>query len=102
MVGKLAAVGVPIGFAPMTAYGGGVELAWIACGFLAVWLLPNTQQLLRDYDPAFDRVAAPRGPTRSIGWSPSAALGVGFASAALFVTFVVLQGKAGEFIYFQF
>ena len=86
----------------MTAYSGGAQIAWVLCGFLAMWLLPNTQQLLRDYDPAFERVAAPGGPAQALRWQASTALGIAFAAAALFVTFVALQGKANEFIYFQF
>ena len=101
-VDALARMGLPIGFAPMTTYSGGVQIAWVVGGFLAMWFLPNTQEILRRHDPAFETVAAPRGLAAILTWRPSAALGAGFAAAALAATFIVLQGKAGEFIYFQF
>ena len=102
IVERLAAAGLPIGFGTMASYGGRGEVLWILVGFLAVWLLPNTQELLRDYDPAFEPVSAPAGPARLLRWRASAASGVGFACVALLVTFIVLQGKSNAFIYFQF
>jgi alginate O-acetyltransferase complex protein AlgI len=95
-------VALPLHFAPMQAYSGGNQIAWVVVGFLAMWLLPNTQEIMRRWEPAFEAVSAPRGISARLTWRPSAVLGVAFAAVALAVTFVVLQGKAGEFIYFQF
>lgn len=101
-VRALADAGLSVHFAPMTAYSGGTQIGWVIAGFLAMWLLPNSQEIMRDYDPAFEPVAKPRGMAALLTWRPSAALGVCFAVASLAAVFIVLQGKAGEFIYFQF
>ncbi len=89
-------------FKPMPAYSGGNQIAWVVLGFLAMWLLPNTQEIMRKWHPAFEAVAAPRGIQAWITWRPNALTGVVFAAMTLAVTIIVLQGKAGEFIYFQF
>ncbi len=102
LVDVLAQWGLPVGFAPMTAYSGGTQIAWVVAGFAAMWLLPNTQQLLRAHDPAFQRVDAAQGWAGRLAWQPSAAAGFLFAGAALAASIVVLRGAAGEFIYFQF
>lgn len=102
LVHALARIGLPVGFAPMTAYSGGTEVYWAVLGFVAMWLLPNTQEILRSHDPAFGMVSAPIGISARILWRPSAVSGVGFAMVTLAVVITVLRGKAGEFIYFQF
>ena len=101
-VEALARLGLPIGFASMGAYSGGNQVLWVLLGFAAMWFLPNTQELMRRYDPAFQPVAAPRGVLARLAWQPSLAIGIVFAVAAFSATITILQGKAGEFIYFQF
>ena len=100
--GIVAQYELPIAFAPMTAYSGGSQVVWVALGFLACWLLPNSQEILRRHDPSFEPVAAPSGVAARLTWQPSFASAAAVAVAALAGTFIVLQGKAGEFIYFQF
>jgi hypothetical protein len=98
----LRQLGLPIVFAPMRAYAGGVQIGWVTLGFLAMWFLPNTQEIMRRFDPAFEPVKSPRGISAWLVWRPTASLAVLFAGAALAAIFVVLQGAPGEFIYFQF
>jgi alginate O-acetyltransferase complex protein AlgI len=93
---------LPIHFQPLPTYSGGNQIAWVLVGFLAMWLLPNTQEIMRKWEPAFEAVVPPRGLQARITWHPNTVAGVAFAVAALAVTIVVLQGKPGEFIYFQF
>jgi alginate O-acetyltransferase complex protein AlgI len=102
IVETLARWGLPVGFAPMSAYSGGAQVAWVVLGFAAMWLLPNTQELLRHHNPAFEAVASPGGIAALLQWRPSGLSGLVFATIAVAVSVVVLRGKAGEFIYFQF
>jgi D-alanyl-lipoteichoic acid acyltransferase DltB (MBOAT superfamily) len=102
LVDKLNAFGLSFHFAPVPAYSGGTQIFWVLAGFAAMWFLPNTQQIMRKWDPAFEKVEAPAGPSRWLSWSPNVVTGAICASIVLAVVFVVLQGHAGEFIYFQF
>jgi hypothetical protein len=101
-VDALARLGLPVGFASMGAYSGGNQVLWVLLGFAAMWFLPNTQELMRRHDPAFEPVAAPCGFLGRLAWQPSFALGIVFAMAAVSATITILRGRAGEFIYFQF
>lgn len=98
----VAAARLPIHFAALTAYSGGYQVLWVAAGFLAVWVLPNSQEILRRFEPALERVPAPPESMAWIQWQPSLASGAVVGVITLALTFVILQGKAGEFIYFQF
>jgi D-alanyl-lipoteichoic acid acyltransferase DltB (MBOAT superfamily) len=98
----VAASGLPIHFAALPAYSGGTQVLWVVAGFLAMWLLPNSQEILRRFKPALESVSAPCGLISRIEWRPSILSGVAMSVVTLALTFIVLQGKAGEFIYFQF
>ncbi len=102
LVATLAKFGLPVGFAPLGTYSGGTQVEWVIFGFMAMWFLPNTQELMRRYNPAFETVQPPGGITAWLTWRPSFVLGVAFALSALAISILVLRGKAGEFIYFQF
>lgn len=69
---------------------------WFAGGLAIVWLLPNTQQWLANYSPAWDVVSS----TTRIAWRPTRAIAA--VMAALFVCSLINFGRASEFIYFQF
>jgi alginate O-acetyltransferase complex protein AlgI len=99
---QLARIGIAIQFNPMPVYGGGMQVAWAVGLLLVMWLLPNTQEIMRQYDPALGSVAVPGGPARRFVWQPSAVSGMACAALALAALFAVMQGKPGEFIYFQF
>jgi len=66
--------------------------------FAVVWLLPNTQQIMRDYNPVLGDVEDPR-PIR-LTWRPNlgSALAVGVAAAVG----ILALGGTTEFLYFQF
>ena len=79
-----------------------IEILWIIFLLLAVTLLPNTQQLLRRYRPAFEtyKNEIPRLRLRWLEWRPT-------IPWALFITgiyiFSVLSlAQVSEFLYFQF
>lgn len=92
----LSSLGVTFGALPV--YGGGWQLVTLAGLLGFVWLLPNTQEIMRDFEPALDA-----RPTRSlIAWRPSLASGLMVAGVASYLTLSLLQGPSGEFIYFEF
>lgn len=77
--------------------------AWVMALVLFVWFLPNTQQLLARYRPAFDfhRVADDRAKLQDwLRWRPVPAWAVltGVAAAVA----IVNLSKVMEFIYYQF
>jgi len=78
-----------------------LQLLKVAAGLLAVWTLPNTQQILTRFQPSLEprawddeRVPAP------MRWKPTTAWSLGVAML-LFVCLVHL-GQASTFLYFQF
>ncbi|MFI5013135.1 MAG: MBOAT family O-acyltransferase [Hyphomicrobiales bacterium] len=78
--------------------GAGVVLAAI---FLAATLiLPNSQQIMRNFAPVIGPVEPPRSLARYIVWSPSGLTAA--LSAAAIVAVVLFSWGTTEFIYFQF
>ncbi|HEY4134633.1 MAG TPA: MBOAT family O-acyltransferase [Alphaproteobacteria bacterium] len=75
-----------------------VSLVLIAFAAIA----PNSQQIMRAYDPVIGRIDLPRHLlSRTIAWSPASRFAAGIAGLA--VAFVVmLSWKTSEFLYFQF
>ncbi len=63
-----------------------------------VWLLPNTQQIMRRYDPVLEEVEAPY--PIPLAWGPNlrSALAVGVAAGVG----ILALGGTTEFLYFQF
>ena len=90
--------GLGVAFGSLPAYGGGWQLVTLAGLLGFVWLLPNTQEIMRDFEPALDARPA-RSP---IAWRPSLASGLMVAGIASYLTLSLLQGSSGEFIYFEF
>ena len=70
---------------------------WVTTGLTIVWCLPNTQQWLALYAPAWDAVAT---DSRRLTWKPSAAYG--FALGIIFAISVMLFKKNSPFLYYQF
>ncbi len=79
----------------------GFTFAWIVAGFLIVWLLPNTQQILALYKPSLDppKVDGREHPLRTL-WKPTLAWGTVFA--LLFFAALVQMEDPTTFLYFQF
>ncbi|HEX7010074.1 MAG TPA: MBOAT family protein [Phycisphaeraceae bacterium] len=80
-------------------------LPLLAAMLAVVWLAPNTQQIMADYEPAWD--SSPQtgrvepGPTAAwLTWRPTPAWAVGIALAGL--TALALLTKYSEFIYYDF
>ncbi|MBF0478948.1 MAG: MBOAT family protein [Candidatus Omnitrophica bacterium] len=76
----------------------------IAGSFLFVWFLPNTQELLRKYEPAIDFKEQDVKPLvrglRWLEWRPTAGWGIVFS--IIFVISIFNMVKISEFLYFQF
>jgi D-alanyl-lipoteichoic acid acyltransferase DltB (MBOAT superfamily) len=83
------------GLLPGANYSGSECVAWLAAGMAMVWFVPNSQQLLARFCPAWDTVA----PV-SVQWSYSRFAGV--AVGVLFGCSVMLLNRTSEFLYFQF
>jgi D-alanyl-lipoteichoic acid acyltransferase DltB (MBOAT superfamily) len=88
--------------------GGGARFVqtygWVAVGFVIAMFAPNTQQLMRRFDPALDydarRDTASAAATASVAWRPSAAWAL---ALAIITTLSMLSlTRPAEFLYFQF
>ena len=71
--------------------------AWIAVAALITFALPNTQQIMRRFDPALDFQA---GGERWLTWRASP--GWAAAIAALALASMLALNRPAEFLYFQF
>jgi D-alanyl-lipoteichoic acid acyltransferase DltB (MBOAT superfamily) len=77
----------------------GHALLWIALLMMAVWTLPNTQQLTRCFDPGYQPVQGPAS-LRSLIWRPSWRWAV-LTGGALALGLLSLN-RVSAFLYFQF
>lgn len=68
-------------------------------GLAIVWGLPNTQQILRRFDPGLALTQWDKAPSRPY-WLPS--FGWTIATAALALTCLVRMQNTSSFLYFQF
>lgn len=94
-----------VSFGAVPAYGGGWQLVWLLACLAFVWLLPNSQEVMRRYEPALGAVVAqhPAGLlARWLTWQPGKLTGVAIGLATAYLCFRAIQGRPGEFIYFQF
>lgn len=78
--------------------------AWITLGLAAVWLMPNTQQIMHPADAVLDPVAPPEtGWFRRMVWRPTPAWALG--AGVLFVWGSLAHwaiDRTPDFIYFNF
>ena len=74
-------------------------LYWSLPLLLACWILPNTQQIMRKFEPAINFLEDPRDPA-FIEWKPSRV----WSLAVLVMAVLCLFNMTGisEFLYFQF
>jgi D-alanyl-lipoteichoic acid acyltransferase DltB (MBOAT superfamily) len=94
-----------ITFGPVPAYGGGWQLGWLLACLAFVWLLPNSQEIMRHYEPALGAIVnqPPAGSlARWLTWQPGKRAGVAIGLATAYLCFRAIEGRPGEFIYFQF
>ena len=78
-------------------------MATILLGSLIIMFAPNTQQIMRRFDPAYNwRDWADVAPAKlAWTWKPNLA-GLVFAGAALFLGIVFIQRGQAIFLYFNF
>ena len=77
-----------------------ITVIWLMLGVFIVWVMPNTQQLLRNFSPALDtKIRESR-----LAWYPTEVQTVvaGFGVGALLVVTCMCFNKISTFIYFQF
>lgn len=69
---------------------------------IIVWFLPNTQELLRDYNPALEtyKIDSDRRFLKQLRWRP--AYGWALFTAALNLLCLTRLSQVSEFLYFQF
>jgi hypothetical protein len=72
---------------------------WIFSLLLVAWVMPNTQEIIRNFKPALD-IDLSRMKVSRICWQPN--LKWMFFTSAIFVYSVVNLTRISEFLYFQF
>lgn len=84
------------GIAPETGLGGKETIAWLLLGISICWFLPNSQQWLANFAPAWNSVTS----RSALAWRPTRrnAIFIGFL---LGISLLMLT-RASEFLYFQF
>jgi hypothetical protein len=66
--------------------------------YVIVWLFPNTQQIMRRYDPVLEEVDPSYPISMTWGSNLGSAMAVGIAAAVG----ILALGGTTEFLYFQF
>jgi alginate O-acetyltransferase complex protein AlgI len=74
------------------------ELVFLITLYLIVWGAPNTQQIMRAWEPALARVQP--GPLPALLWQPTPRWAMAMGGAATLGLLAI--GGTGEFLYFQF
>lgn len=105
LLGPLASVMTSLGWrfeADPGLFQGSVQVIWIAALFFAIWFLPNTQEIMSRYRPAFERVRRPMRNVwdRALLWRPG--MRSAAATATLLVVSILSLTRVSEFLYFQF
>jgi len=84
--------------------GGGARFmqtwGWVACAAAIAFLLPNTQELMRRFEPALDFAAGAAQRMRGLAWQPSACWAAAVGVLAVFS--LLSLNRPTEFLYFQF
>ena len=75
-----------------------MHVVWMACLYVIVFVLPNTQQIMIDYAPALGRILP--GPLPKLRWRESLWWSAAIGAAACLA--IMGMGGSTEFIYFQF
>ena len=96
------------GIGAVSSFDAETVFAWLGVLLAAVWLLPNTQEILASFAPALEyeqgRVlpsAKPvHGLARWIKWRPTKSWAIAVSSVAVFT--ITQMSRISEFIYWQF
>lgn len=96
LAGYLGSAVTFIGLVPVTGLDVKEVTIWLSLGLSIIWFLPNTQQWLADFAPAWDVVTV----RSRFAWSPTRrhAILVG----VLFGVSILSLNRVSEFLYFQF
>jgi D-alanyl-lipoteichoic acid acyltransferase DltB (MBOAT superfamily) len=75
------------------------QLLWLAGLFVIVWFFPNTQQIMRHFEPTLDTIQA--GPFAAhLAWRPNIVWAAAVGGALCLGVLAI--GGTSEFLYFQF
>ncbi len=75
---------------------------WLAAGFAAVWLLPNTQEFMARYEPVLKSSWQRNLRGLRWAWSPGTAWGVALGLVFVVAVSALLATAESEFLYFDF
>ncbi len=99
---------IGIKFGTLKSYGGGSQIIWVFCMLVFVWYLPNSNKiwkfLYNNQSVKFSKKISLNKVLNSsnIINKISYFLGAVVALTLFFILIKIIQGKQGEFIYFQF
>ena len=85
------------GFTPLTGMPATDVVIWLTVGLLIIWVLPNSQQYLAAFSPAWDAVTS----GSLLAWKPTRLQAI-FAGSILFGYSLLSLNRVSEFLYFQF
>lgn len=86
-----------LGFMPGVVLSFDQVALWLALGLVIIWAMPNTQQWLAKYSPAWEEVKAGR---YLVNWQPTKVMGI--FMGVVFTIAVLFFKKNSPFLYFQF
>jgi len=91
-----------IRFGPLPYFESINEVTALAVLFLIIWLLPNTQEFMMEYEPAFDIYRFPdRGQNMKwLKWNPMYRWA--FLITIIAVWSIMKMNRISEFLYYQF
>ncbi len=84
------------GIAPLTGLWFKDVMLWLISGFLIIWVLPNTQQWMVNFSPAWNGVTS----LSRLAWNPSRLKAVMVGTLLGFS--ILCLNRVSEFLYFQF
>jgi D-alanyl-lipoteichoic acid acyltransferase DltB (MBOAT superfamily) len=87
-------------FRPLNILSGTTPYVTLAMAFIVVWALPNTQQLMANYQPAIDYDPARDADQSRLRWNPGLRWAM-FTFMLLLISFLMLS-RLSEFLYFRF
>jgi hypothetical protein len=103
--GMTGAYGLKIGesYVPLTSIGATNTLIFIVFGLAICWLMPNSQQFVRAFRPAYQKVAEPEGWSARLVWQPVRAWSWLIFGVVLALGLLRLSPtRVSEFLYYQF
>jgi len=91
---------IGITFGPVIGFSS-IPVVWIIVSLIICWFLPNAQEYMSNYNPAFDRFSEEaKKPLRCLRWGPS--LWGATIIAVITVIAIIGLNQTSAFLYFQF